>query len=115
MHELGMSLGQLTLRIRNVEKSLHFYQSVLGMRLLSRQRVEPYRFTLYFLAFVEKTDEVPPCQLPDGSIDINAVGNREWLWQRPYTTLELQHRDGGECYAAPADGDGESYTNHMGE
>ncbi|MEM7022563.1 MAG: VOC family protein [Pseudomonadota bacterium] len=77
------TLGQITLRIADPEASLRFYQQGLGMRLLSRQIVEPHRFTLYFLAC---TDETPP----DPNLD--AVGNREWLWQRPYTTLELQHR-----------------------
>ena len=23
---------------------------------------------------------------------LHAIGNREWLWQRPYTNFELQHR-----------------------
>ncbi len=83
-YQLGCmpTLGQITLRIKDPESSLRFYQDLLGMRLLSRQVIEPYRFTLYFLAC---SDELPP------SPDIDAVENREWLWQRPYTTLELQH------------------------
>lgn len=83
-YELGNAptLGQITLRISDAEASLHFYQDLLGMRLLSRQVVAAYQFTLYFLAC---TDDVPP------NPDIDAVENREWLWQRPYTTLELQH------------------------
>ena len=51
------------------------------MRLLSRQEVPVHGLTLYFLAFTED-------QPPNPSID--AVENREWLWQRPYTTLELR-------------------------
>ena len=46
------------------------------------QDVSEYGFTLYFLAF---TAEDPPEE------DLAHVGIREWLWQRPYTTLELQH------------------------
>ena len=76
------TLGQVTLRIKDPDVSLSFYQELLGMRLLSRQIVEPYGFTLYFLGC---TNEAPP------QSDIDAVANREWLWQRPYTTLELQH------------------------
>ena len=79
--------GQVTLRIKDPIRSLSFYRDTLGMRLLSRQVVEPYQFTLYFLAFCE---ENPPVE------NIDAVENREWLWQRPYTTLELQHRWGTE-------------------
>ncbi len=77
------TLGQITLRIAEPEAALAFYRDQLGMRLLSRQVIEPHGFTLYFLAF---TDDVPP------HTDIDSVANREWLWKRPYTTLELQHR-----------------------
>ena len=55
------------------------------MKLLSIQQVEAYGFTLYFLAF---TDETPPNE------DLNSIEIREWLWQRPYTTLELQYVPG---------------------
>merc|ERR1711936_391310 len=58
------------------------------MKLLSIQTVEKYGFTLYFLAF---TDEVPP-----ESENLHSEQIREWLWQRPYTTLELQHKPGSE-------------------
>ena len=74
-------IGQITLRVSNIEKSLAFYESGLGMKLLSRQTI-PHKFDLYFLAC---TNEDPP------SADINSVEIREWLWRRPYTTLELQH------------------------
>ena len=79
--------GQITLRVKNPQSSLKFYIEGLGMRLLSRQVIDDYRFTLYFLAF---THEEPP------EHDIDAVGNREWLWQRDYTVLELQHIWGTE-------------------
>lgn len=93
------TFGQVTLRVRDPEASLRFYRDLLGLRLLSRQTVAPHRFTLYFLA---GTDECPPHD------DLDAVGNREWLWQRPYTTLELQHRWGTEDLEAP-------YRNHDGQ
>ena len=53
----------------------------LGMKLLSVQPVVGRDFTLYFLGF---TDDVPP------GVGLQDVANREWLWKRPYTTLELQ-------------------------
>ena len=53
------------------------------MKLLSIQQVEAYGFTLYFLAF---TDETPPNE------DLNSIEIREWLWQRPYTTIEHQQQ-----------------------
>lgn len=88
-YKLGSAptLGQITLRIKDPAASLRFYGELLGMRLLSRQVVAPHRFTLYFLAC---TDEKPP------HADLDAVENREWLWQRPYTMLELQHVWGTE-------------------
>ena len=77
-------IGQITLRVSDINRSLQFYQSTLGMKLLSIQSI-PNMFNLYFLAC---TDEKPP------SDDVNAVEIREWLWKRPYTTLELQHYPG---------------------
>lgn len=74
-------VGQITLRVSDIEKSLRFYKSSLGMKLLSRQNI-PDMFDLYFLAC---TDEKPP------SDNVNDVEIREWLWKRPYTTLELQY------------------------
>ena len=81
------NIGQVTIRTRNPAVSIPFYRDLLGMRLLSRQDVETPGFTLYFLGF---TDEMPP------SGDVNSVDDREWLWQRPYTTVELQHVWGTE-------------------
>jgi len=87
------TLGQITLRISDADASLNFYRDQLGMKLLSRQEVSRYGFVLYFLAW---TDEQPP------NADVDAVENREWLWKRPYTTLELQHIAGHPGYRAPA-------------
>jgi catechol 2,3-dioxygenase-like lactoylglutathione lyase family enzyme len=92
------TLGQVTLRVRDADASLGFYRDRLGMTLLSRQDVPDHRFTLYFLA---GTAEIPP------DPDVDAVGNREWLWQRPYTTLELQHRwEAPEHYQTGVDAGG---------
>ena len=79
-----------TYRIKDPVASLRFYRETLGMRLLSRQPVPSRGMTLYFLAY---TDELPPHE------DLEAVGNREWLWQRPYTQVELQHIWGTEQQA----------------
>ena len=81
------TFGQISLRVKDPENSLDFYVRGLGMRLLSRQIIEPHRFTLYFLGC---TEEQPPYA------DVDDVRNREWLWQRPYTVLELQHVWGTE-------------------
>lgn len=72
----------ITYRVKDAEASLAFYTERLGMRLLSKQTVEARGFTLYFLAHT--TDELPEA-------DVEHVGNREWLWQRPFTMVEFQH------------------------
>ena len=84
--------GQITIRVKEPTASIRFYEDNLGMTLLSIQPVEPYGFTLYFLA---SCDESPPLS------DLEAVENREWLWQRPYPTLELQHRWGDAAPDGP--------------
>ena len=78
----GAVIGQITLRVVDIEAALSFYRDRLGMRLLSIQALPQHGFTLYFLAF---SDETPLLA------ELEAAGNREWLWRRPYTTLELQH------------------------
>lgn len=87
------TFGQITLRISDADASLAFYRDTLGMKLLSRQSVSQYGFVLYFLAWTEEEAPNP---------DVNALENREWLWKRPYTTLELQHIAKHPGYRAPA-------------
>ncbi|WP_299664328.1 VOC family protein [uncultured Ruegeria sp.] len=74
-------IGQITLRTGDIAAEDAFCQS-MGLSLLSMQDVEPYGFDLHFYAF---TADKPP------NPDLWAVENREWLWKRPYTTLEFQH------------------------
>lgn len=81
-HDTPPHIGQITLRVNDIDASLHFYKDVLGMQLLCREDVSMYGFNLYFLAW---TEEKPP------NDDVNALENREWVYQRPYCTLELQH------------------------
>ena len=80
----------VTCRIKDPQPSIDFYQQKLGMRLISRQQVAHRGFTLYFLSCDQ---EAPP------STDIDNIEMREWLWQRPYALLELQHIWGTELQA----------------
>lgn len=80
----GARLGQITVRSGDIEPTRAFFEG-LGMRLLSVQRVQSPDFTLYFWAF---TQDCPP------NPDLEAVENREWLWKRAYTTLEVQYVSG---------------------
>ena len=76
-------LAHISLRIRDPEPSLRFYVDGLGMSLLSVQSVPENRFTLYFLSYPVG---------PRRARDDDDIAHREWLWQRPYAMLELQHR-----------------------
>ncbi|MEM7122023.1 MAG: VOC family protein [Pseudomonadota bacterium] len=75
-------LAHLTLRITDLAAAQRFCEGQLGMRLMSIQPVPERGFTLCFYAWSDEP-------LPDP--DLKAVENREWLWARPYTLLELQH------------------------
>lgn len=80
----GPCLNLLTLRaldIGPVDRSV----KALGMTPLSVVPVPTGGFTLYFYAF---TDERPP------SPNLLALENRTWVYQRPYTVLEIQHLSG---------------------
>ena len=72
------------------------------MSLLSIQDISVYGFSLYFLAFTSETPPVPS--------ELESVNNREWLWQRPYTTLEIQHRPGSQP-CSPMDQEGEGVSH----
>jgi len=49
---------------------------------MSVQPVTDYNFCLYFYSW---SNETPP------KADLKSVANREWLWARSYTLIELQH------------------------
>jgi catechol 2,3-dioxygenase-like lactoylglutathione lyase family enzyme len=77
------TLAHVTLRITDLAAARQLCEDQLGMRLMSVQPVDlaNRKFCLYFYAWSNE-------KLPDA--DLEAVKNREWLWQRPYTLLELQ-------------------------
>ena len=77
----GAHLSLITLRVADISA---VEPEILnwGMKPLSVQTVEPRGFTLHFYAF---TDEIPP------NADLHALQNRTWVYQRPYTVLEIQH------------------------
>jgi len=85
------TIGQITLRTGDIEAEDANCRG-LGMRPLSMQGVARYGFDLHFYGF---TDEVPP------NPDLWSVENREWLWKRPYTTLEYQYLQSAEFSPVP--------------
>lgn len=76
----GAHLNLVTLRTANINE-VEPQLLKWGMRKLSVQPVEKYGFTLHFYGF---TDETPPDE------NLMAVINRTWVYQRPFTVLELQ-------------------------
>ena len=83
-----LAFGLITLRVPETEKTLAFYQNVMGMKLLSIMPIPQLGFTLFFLGY---SDEDPP-----NTKDLSASENYEWTWQRQITTLELLCREGME-------------------
>lgn len=75
-------LSLITYRVKDINKSLEFYKDKLQMKLLSKMNVHQRDFELYFLGFTKE-------KLP--SNDVEAIENRQWLWQRDFTMIELQY------------------------
>ena len=80
--EAGATVAHITLRVTEIETAHGYFTTALGMRLMSIQPVTDFGFTLYFYAWSD--EELP-------SNDLRSVKNREWLWERAYTLIELQH------------------------
>jgi len=82
----GCEIGLVTLRTGDIAAEMERLQTCFGLRFLVREQVSDLGFDLYF--FSGNGDD-PPNPDPD------ALVNREWLYQRPYTVLEFQHRTNG--------------------
>jgi lactoylglutathione lyase len=83
--------NQTMLRIKDPERTLKFYTSVLGMTLIKRLDFDEMKFTLYFLACI------PPERLSDWSNDDNQ--RIVQTFSRP-AMLELTHNWGDESDAS---------------
>ena len=83
-HAIGAqaTVAHLTLRANDLSLARDYSTQDLGLTLMSVQPVADFGFTLYF--FGPGQDSLP-------ADDLTSVASREWLWQRPYTLLELQH------------------------
>lgn len=96
-HPIGAqaTLAHLTLRVADLSAAQEAFARDMNMRLMSVQPVPERHFCLYFYSW---NDEALP------EPDLEAVGNREWLWARPYTLLELQHLQVSSGVQAPRPG-----------
>ena len=87
LHQIPV-MGLITMRTKDPVKSIRFYEQFFGLRLLVRMYVDHGTgFSLYFLG--DKHLE-PPYN------DIDAVENREWMYQQNTCFIELQHYWGSE-------------------
>ena len=78
-----MVLGLLTIRTKDPVKVIKFYEEVFDMKLFVRMYVDRANgFTLYFLG--DKNLKAP-------TNDIDAVENREWMYQQNHLFIEIQH------------------------
>ena len=81
-------LGLLTIRTKDPIKIIRFYEDMFQLKLLVRMYVDRGNgFTLYFLG---DQDLVPP------RVDIDAIENREWMYQQDHLFIEIQHYWGSE-------------------
>ena len=55
----GFRLNHTMLRVKDPERALAFYSKVFGMQVLRRLDFEEMQFSLYFLANIESSDNVP--------------------------------------------------------
>lgn len=74
----------VTLRVRDLDTAHRFYVERLGMRWLASMAVDRVQPRSFDLGFYGSRDDSPPDPQPW------SVANREWLWQRPSTIIELQ-------------------------
>lgn len=82
------ALGLITIRTKDPVKILKFYEEILDMKLFVRMYVNRGNgFTLYFLG--AKDLEAP-------NPDIDAIENREWMYQQSHLFIEIQHFWGSE-------------------
>ena len=59
MSELKARMLHTMLRVKDLDKSIHFYTEILGMSLLRQHNFESGRFTLGFVGYgSEETDAV---------------------------------------------------------
>ncbi len=56
----GFVFNQTMLRVRDPQRSLNFYQNVLGMTLVRQLDFPDMKFTLFFLGYVRPEDEAIP-------------------------------------------------------
>lgn len=82
------ALGLLTIRTVDPIKTIRFYEQIFDLKLLVRMYVKRGDgFSLYFLGH---NDLIPP------NPNIDAIENREWMYQQQHLFIEIQHYWGNQ-------------------
>lgn len=99
----GFVFNHTMLRVKDIEKSLDFYTRVLGFRLIDRRDFAEAQFSLYFLALLPGTLQVPE----------DDAQRRVWMAGIP-GVLELTHNHGTERQPGPVYHDGNADPRGFG-
>jgi len=83
--------AQTMIRVKDPVKSRQFYEEQLGMTYLHKFDFPDMKFSLYFYAYVDKEKE----EIPNLS-SMTLLEQMQWLFSRPYPTMELTHNWGTE-------------------
>jgi len=81
------NLAQTMIRVKDPEKSLHFYTQLIGMTLVAEKHFPDNKFSLYFLASLPKDTPVADPKSEQASQDLKKMFN---------PVLELTHNHGTE-------------------
>ncbi|SEN30288.1 lactoylglutathione lyase [Halomonas caseinilytica] len=99
----GFRLNHTMLRVKDPRAALDFYSRVFGMQVLRKLDFEEMQFSLYFLAKLEKGDEVPE----------DKAERSVWTFSQK-GLLELTHNWGTEDQADFAYHDGNAEPQGFG-
>lgn len=100
MSTSGFKLNHSMLRVKDPQRSLHFYREILGATLIETFTFDSMEFSLYFLGFEAGLIDAMPADRAE---------RIEWL-ARQSGLIELTHNHGTET-----DGDFEGYHNGNSE
>ena len=90
--------NQTMLRIKDPEKSIHFYTNILGMTILKKIDFNDFKFSLFFLAYLRNQDDPVPENGKDrfaytlsqkGILEIHTIGELRMM-KHSLITMEIQ-------------------------
>jgi len=94
------------IRVADINKSLHFYQELLGLKLLRQKDYESGRFSLYYLATEEGAPEVELTHNWDAAEYSNgdAFGHLAFAVENIYALCQKLEDSGVTILRPPRDG-----------